>query len=207
MVDSPGEGWSCPAQLQELGEDVTEGQPAWAASCSSQTGPAGLLQTASKSAGITELREDLLLLPQLPCWALKQRLFRVARSPCGYCTWLFHTRHSCGISSSKSPGTEASLSSSAASTLEHLQHWFLEGCTSFLSLSCSVLGISSVFPPLLAGKTDFTSMQRHYQKISLPSQWKHLKSITDVERENVLPSWKTEFGSKLLADIIITSLS
>lgn len=75
------------------------------------------------------------------------------------------------------------------------------------SYPCSVLGISSVFLPLLAGKTDFTSMQRHYQKISLPSQWKHLKSITDVERENVLPSWKTEFGSKLLADIIITSLS
>lgn len=117
VLGSPGEGWSCPAQLQGLGEDVTESQPAQAAPAA-PSGPVGLLQTAPKSAGITEPRG--LFCCSHSCLGCLFRLLRAGRSPCGYfcpcgyCMGLFHTRHCC----SESLGTKASVSSSA----EPLQH-------------------------------------------------------------------------------------
>lgn len=106
-LDSPGEGWSCPAQLQELGEDVTEAEPAWAASSKLHQSQLQLLNQGG------------LGCCSHSCLGCSFRLFRVGRSLCGYCEWIFHTRHCCCVNSSESLGSEASLSSSAATTPEH----------------------------------------------------------------------------------------
>lgn len=191
MLDSPGEGQNCPAQLQEL-------QRMW------------LMWLLVALWVCSKLHQricnywtqgGLLLLPQLP--GLFIQIISSRKKP----TWILHVAFSHqALLLCKQLWISGDRTLSEQPCCHHpwapptLFSWRLHILpTPVLQCFRHIL-----FLPILAGKTGFTSKQRHYQKISLPSQWKHLKSITDVERM-FYPVGKLNLEVSYLQ--IITSLS